>query len=108
MTDQCMSPATVRILATVPVDRLQRAVNALVDTGLTVMLTRQTEAEIRALVKNGTKEYGVTRLGADSDAVASHSPSAAQSQLRARRCVNGSARGTRTAYNDSRLDTCLP
>jgi hypothetical protein len=41
--------------------RLQRAVNALADSSMTVILTRQTEAEIRALVRNGEgKEYGVT------------------------------------------------
>ena len=49
------------VLQHVSIDRLQRAVNALADGSLTVTLTRQTEVEIRALVKNGEgKEYGVT------------------------------------------------
>ena len=49
------------VLQHVSTDRLQRAVNALADGSLTVTLTRQTEVEIRALVKNGEgKEYGVT------------------------------------------------
>jgi hypothetical protein len=42
-------------------DRLQKAVCGLADGSMTVTLTRQLEAEIRALVKNGEgKEYGVT------------------------------------------------
>ena len=54
-------PLVLAVLQHVSTDRLQRAVNALVDGSLTVTLTRQTEAEIRALVKNGEgKEYGVT------------------------------------------------
>src|SRR5436309_10711486 len=54
-------PLVLRVLQHVSTDRLQRAVNALVDGSLTVTLTRQTEAEIRALVKNGEgKEYGCT------------------------------------------------
>ena len=49
------------VLQHVTMERLQKAVNALTDTSVAVTLTRQTEAEIRALVKNGTgKEYGVT------------------------------------------------
>ena len=49
------------VLQHVLTDRLQRAVNTLADGSMTVTLTRQTEAEIRALVKNGEgKEYGVT------------------------------------------------
>ena len=53
------------VLQHVSTDRLQRAVNALADGSLTVTLTRQTEAEIRALVKNGEgKEYGVTLTAA--------------------------------------------
>jgi predicted nucleic acid-binding Zn finger protein len=49
------------VLQQVSTDRLQRAVTALADGSLTMTLTRQTEAEIRALVKNGEgKEYGVT------------------------------------------------
>jgi len=49
------------VLKTVSPDRLQKATAALVDSSMTILLTRQTEAEIRALVKNGEgKEYGVT------------------------------------------------
>ena len=45
----------------VSIDRLQRAVTGLADGSLTVTFTRQTEAEIRALVKNGEgREYGCT------------------------------------------------
>ena len=48
------------VLQQVSTDRLQKAVNALADGSLTVTLTRQTEDEIRALMKNGDgKEYGV-------------------------------------------------
>ncbi len=54
-------PLVLGVLQHVTTDRLQRAVTALADSSLTVALTRQTEAEIRALVKNGEgKEYGVT------------------------------------------------
>ena len=54
-------PLVLSVLQHVSTDRLQRAVNALVDGSLTVTLTRQTEAEIRALVQNGEgKEYGCT------------------------------------------------
>src|SRR2546425_4630520 len=53
-------PLVLTVLQHVSTDRLQRAVTALVDRSLTVTLTRQTEVEIRALVKNGDKEYGVT------------------------------------------------
>ena len=43
--------------------RLRKAISALADGSLTITLTRQTEAEIRALVQNGEgKEYGVTIL----------------------------------------------
>ena len=45
----------------VTVDRLQKAVCGLADGSLIVTLTRQSESDIRALVKNGEgKEYGVT------------------------------------------------
>jgi len=55
------SPLLLTVLQHVTVDRLQKAVTALADGSLTMMLTRQTETEIRALVKNGEgKEYGVT------------------------------------------------
>jgi hypothetical protein len=48
------------VLQQVSTDRLQKAVNALADGSLTVTLTRLTEDEIRALMKNGDgKEYGV-------------------------------------------------
>ena len=54
-------PLVLRVLQHVSTDRLQRAVNALAEGSMTVTLTRQTEAEIRALVQNGEgKEYGVT------------------------------------------------
>ena len=54
-------PLVLAVLQHVSTDRLQRAVNALAEGSMTVTLTRQTEAEIRALVKNGEdKEYGVT------------------------------------------------
>jgi uncharacterized Zn finger protein len=49
------------VLKTVSPDRLQKAITALVDNSMTILLTRQTEAEIRALVQNSEgKEYGVT------------------------------------------------
>ncbi len=45
----------------VAADRLQKAVCGLADGSMTVTLTRQSDEEIRALVKNGDgKEYGVT------------------------------------------------
>ena len=54
-------PFVLTVLQHVSTDRLQRAVNAFADGSMTVTLTRQTEAEIRALVRNGEgKEYGVT------------------------------------------------
>jgi predicted nucleic acid-binding Zn finger protein len=53
-------PLVLTVLQRVTTDRLQRAVNALADSSPTVTLTRQSEAEIRALVRNGQgKEYGV-------------------------------------------------
>ena len=55
------SSLILTVLQQVSIDRLQRAVTALADGSLTMTLTRQTEAEIRALVKNNEgKEYGVT------------------------------------------------
>ena len=46
-------------------DRHQKAVQGLRDGTLTVTLTRQTDAEIRALVRNGDGiEYGVTLTNA--------------------------------------------
>ena len=54
-------PLVLRALQHVFTDRLGRAVEALAAGTMTVTLTRQTDMEIRALVKNGTgKEYGVT------------------------------------------------
>jgi hypothetical protein len=54
-------PFILTVLQHVSTDRLQRAVTALADGSLTMTLTRQTEAEIRALVKNGEGfEYGIT------------------------------------------------
>lgn len=59
-----LSPIHALVLTAVQqvaADRLQRAVCGLADGSLTVTLTRQSDAEIRALVKNGDgKEYGVT------------------------------------------------
>src|SRR5712691_7588963 len=54
-------PLVLTALQHVSVERLQKAVNMLTEASVTITLTRQTEAEIRALVKNGDgKEYGVT------------------------------------------------
>jgi uncharacterized Zn finger protein len=54
-------PLVFPVLQHVSVDRLQKAVNLLAEASVTVTLTRQTEAEIRALLQNGDgKEYGVT------------------------------------------------
>lgn len=61
MTQFPYSSLVLTILQHVSSDRLQRAVCGLADGSLTVTITRQSEAEIRALVKNGDeKEYGVT------------------------------------------------
>src|SRR4030095_11444421 len=64
MTTQVTSShhlVALTVLKTVSSDRLQKATTALMDNSMTITLTRQTEAEIRALVKNGEgKEYGVT------------------------------------------------
>src|SRR5215471_15850737 len=55
------SSLVLTVLQQVSTDRLQRAVTALADGSFTMTLTRQTETEIRALVKNSEgKEYGVT------------------------------------------------
>src|SRR5262245_29962858 len=54
-------PLVLSVLQQVSIDRLQKAVALLAEGSVTVTLTRQTETEIRALVKNGEgKEYGVT------------------------------------------------
>ena len=48
-------------LKTVSPDRLQRAATILTENTLAITITRQTESEIRALVKNSNgSEYGVT------------------------------------------------
>ena len=61
MTHSIQQALIMNVLQQVSTDRLQRAVTALADGSLSMRLTRQTEAEIRALVKNGeAKEYGVT------------------------------------------------
>jgi hypothetical protein len=58
-------PFILTVLQHVSTDRLQKAVNALVEGNMAVTLTRQTPIEIRALVKNGEgKEYGVTLTAA--------------------------------------------
>ena len=54
-------PLVLTVLQQVSIERLQKAVTLLAEASVTVTLTRQTEAEVRALVKNGDgKEYGVT------------------------------------------------
>ena len=61
MTQFSHSSLVLTILQHVSFDRLQRAVCDLADGNLTMTITRQSEAEIRALVKNGEgSEYGVT------------------------------------------------
>jgi SWIM zinc finger len=60
MTQFTYSSLVLTTLKQVSSDRLQRAVCGFADGSLTVTLTRQSDAEIRALVKNGDgKEYGV-------------------------------------------------
>jgi|SRR5262249_48105430 len=54
-------PLVLSVLQQVAIDRLQKAVTLLAEGSVTITITRQTETEIRALVKNGEgKEYGVT------------------------------------------------
>src|SRR5215470_5659808 len=54
-------PLVLSVLQQVSIERLQKAVALLAEGSFMITLTRQTETEIRALVKNGeTKEYGVT------------------------------------------------
>jgi hypothetical protein len=61
MTPSPIHSLILAALREVTPERLQKAVCGLCDGSLTITLTRQTEAEIRALVKNGDgKEYGVT------------------------------------------------
>jgi hypothetical protein len=55
------APFILGALKSISPERLQRAVLALAAGDMTVHLTRESEAEIRALVRNGSgKEYGVT------------------------------------------------
>lgn len=61
MTSSLHHSLVLNVLQRVSTDRLQRAVNALADGSLHITLTRATESEIRALVKNGAgQEYGCT------------------------------------------------
>ena len=61
MTQFTHSSLVLTTLQQVSSDRLQRAVCGFADGSLTVAPTRQSDSEIRALVKNGDgKEYGVT------------------------------------------------
>lgn len=61
MTSSLHQSLMLHVLQQVSTDRLLRAVNALADDSLHITLTRATENEIRALVKNGDgTEYGVT------------------------------------------------
>jgi hypothetical protein len=61
MTQFTHSFLVLTILKHVLSDRLQRAVYGFADSRLAVALTRQSDSEIRALVKNGNgSEYGIT------------------------------------------------
>jgi SWIM zinc finger len=61
MTQSAIQSLLLHTVQQVSTDRLQRAVCGLADGSFTVTLTRQSESELRALVKNGDgKEYGVT------------------------------------------------
>src|SRR5262245_51319115 len=61
MTSSLHQALVLNVLQQVSTDRLQKAVNALADGSLQMTLTRTTENEIRALVKNGDgQEYGCT------------------------------------------------
>jgi hypothetical protein len=61
MTQSAIHSLVLCTLQQVSSDRLQRAVCGLAEGKLTVSLTRQTDSEIRAVVKNGDgSEYGVT------------------------------------------------
>jgi hypothetical protein len=61
-TTSCSSQLlTLTALKSVSPERLQRATTILAENSLGITLTRQSESEIRALVKNGEgREYGVT------------------------------------------------
>lgn len=61
MTLSSIHALVLHTIQDVTTDRLHKAVCGLADVTLTITLTRQSDAEIRALVKNGTgSEYGVT------------------------------------------------
>lgn len=61
MTQSIYQSLMFNVLRQVSLDRLQRAVNAVVENTASVTLTRTTDTEIRALVRNGEgHEYGVT------------------------------------------------
>jgi hypothetical protein len=61
MTSHPTHALILRALQTVTPDRLQKAVLGLCDGTSSITLTRQTETELRGLVRNGDgKEYGVT------------------------------------------------
>ena len=61
MTVPSLQSLVLHAVQDVSVDRLQKAVCGLADGTLTISLTRQSDADIRTLVKNGDgKEYGVT------------------------------------------------
>jgi hypothetical protein len=58
-------PFILTVLQRVSTDRLQKAVNALVEGSMTITLTRQTETEIRALVQtHAGQQYGMALTGA--------------------------------------------
>src|SRR4029079_11205512 len=60
MTQSIYQSLMFNVLRQVSLDRLQRAVNAVVENTASVTLTRTTDTEIRALVRNGEgHEYGV-------------------------------------------------
>ena len=61
MTHILQQSLIMNVLRQVSPERLQRAVNAFVENTPSVTLTRTTDTEIRALVRNGEDhEYGVT------------------------------------------------
>jgi len=61
MTQSIQQSLILNVLRQVSLDRLQRAVNAVVENTASITLTRTTDTEIRALVCNGEgREYGVT------------------------------------------------
>ena len=61
MTQSIHQSLMFNVLRQVSLDRLQRAVAALVEKTTRITLTRTTAIEIRALVRNGEEsEYGVT------------------------------------------------